>query len=181
MSRTIFFALGILLFSGAAFGQAAPSDSQTLQALLAEVRQLRQDLRLSNLEAKRAQILIYRVQAQQAVVDRISERLEGAKAQLAQLERERVRFAAQMKRLEEMKDQIENPAERKQMEDAIGQEKMQSEDQAAEEQDLKAKEADLEEQFRAEQAKLGRLQDELDRLDTVLREDSSQKSGTKLP
>ena len=43
--RLSLLALGCLLFATASFGQYAPSDSQTLQALLSEVRQLRQELR----------------------------------------------------------------------------------------------------------------------------------------
>ena len=44
MRRVPFLTLGLLLIPGSAFGQTASSDSQTLQALLHEVRQLRQDL-----------------------------------------------------------------------------------------------------------------------------------------
>src|SRR5215831_15721504 len=83
MPRPIFLALSLLLFSSTAFGQAAPNDSQTLQSLLTEVRQLRQDVQTAALAARRGQILIYRLHAQQAVVDHLSERLEGTKTELA--------------------------------------------------------------------------------------------------
>jgi hypothetical protein len=40
------------------FGQTTPSESQTLQALLWEVRQLRQDLQTTTIAVQRAQILL---------------------------------------------------------------------------------------------------------------------------
>jgi hypothetical protein len=40
------------------FGQTTPSESQALQALLLEVRQLRQDLQTTTIAVQRAQILL---------------------------------------------------------------------------------------------------------------------------
>jgi len=176
VSRTTLFALVYLVFSGPALGQTAPNDSQTLQSLLTEVRQLRQDVQTAALAARRGQILIYRLHAQQAVVDRLSERLEGTKTELTQLDRQRESWAAQVKRMEERKSRVENPEERKELEDIIASEKQQAENRAAEEQELQSRKSGLEEELRTEQAKLGRLQDELDRLDRVL-EDSSRQGG----
>jgi hypothetical protein len=63
MNRSSLF-LSLLLSSTACFGQTTTGDSQTLQALLSEVRQLRQDLQITTIAAQRAQILIYRLQGQ---------------------------------------------------------------------------------------------------------------------
>jgi hypothetical protein len=68
MNRSSILALGFLLSS--TFGQTTPSESQTLQALLLEVRQLRQDLQTTTVAAQRAQILLYRLQGQEAAVAR---------------------------------------------------------------------------------------------------------------
>jgi len=65
-------------FSTACFGQTTPGDSQTLQALLSEVRQLRQDLQTTTIAAQRAQILLYRLQGQEAAVARASQRIDEA-------------------------------------------------------------------------------------------------------
>ena len=61
MLRPALLALSLLLFSSTTPGQATPTESPTLQALLAEIRQLRQDLQTSAIAARRAQILIYRL------------------------------------------------------------------------------------------------------------------------
>jgi hypothetical protein len=65
-----------LLFSLPALGQATPAESQTLQASLAEIRQLHQDLQTSAIAARRAQIIIYRLHVQEAAVAHAS-RLAG--------------------------------------------------------------------------------------------------------
>jgi hypothetical protein len=70
MNRSSILALGFLLSSTLCFGQTTPSESQTLQALLLEVRQLRQDLQTTTVAAQRAQILLYRLQGQEAAVAR---------------------------------------------------------------------------------------------------------------
>jgi hypothetical protein len=70
--------LGLLLIAAPVLGQSASTDSQTLQTLLTEVRQLRHDLQTTTLAAQRAQILLYRLQGQEVVVARASQRLTPA-------------------------------------------------------------------------------------------------------
>jgi DNA repair exonuclease SbcCD ATPase subunit len=84
MRRAVFFILLVFGVPGATFGQAASSDSQTLQALLTEVRELRQDLRISLARIQSAQVLLSRLQTQQAAVTRASERLNDARSKLAE-------------------------------------------------------------------------------------------------
>jgi len=161
--------LSLLLFSSPALGQATPTESPTLLALLAEVRQLRQDLQTSAIAARKAQILIYRLHVQEEAAARASQRLEEAKSSIEQLRATRKYQEFQIKQYESMKDRSENDAQRKQFEDGITQLKAQMEAFASEEQEAQMKEMDLEQQSRTEQAKLGQLRDELDRLDqTVL-------------
>jgi len=93
MNRSSLVALSHLLFSAACFGQTTPGDSQTLQALLSEVRQLRQDLQTTTIAGQRAQILIYRLQGQEAAVARASQRLDEAREKLARIQDERKHVA----------------------------------------------------------------------------------------
>jgi chromosome segregation ATPase len=160
--------LSLLLFSSPALGQATPTESPTLLALLAEVRQLRQDLQTSAIAARKAQILIYRLHVQEEAAARASQRLEEAKSSIEQLRATRKYQEFQIKQYESMKDRSENDAQRKQFEDGITQLKAQMEAFASEEQEAQMKEMDLEQQSRTEQAKLGQLRDELDRLDQTV-------------
>ncbi len=178
MHRPTFFALSLLLLFPAAVFAQAPTDSQTLQALLAEVRLLRQDLRISTLAAQRAQILIYRVQAQEAAVAHASQRLEEATLRRSQIEEKRKQYASQLKWYQDTKDHLESPADQKQYDDTIAQLKAQMDAQLPEEQELQSREVAFREQLSMEEAKLGKLQDELDRLDKAL-ENAIQAASSK--
>jgi len=172
-----FFALPLLLVPAAALGQTTTTDSQTLQSLLAEVRQLRQDLRTATLAAQRAQILIYRVQAQEAVVRHAQDRIDENRSKLGQIRFEQKRLATQIKEFEDQLGRSEtSQTDRKEIEQALPQLRTSLERHASSEQETQPKLMEAEEQLRIEQAKLGRLQDELDRLDKAL-EDSSRQAA----
>lgn len=168
MLRPALLALGLVLFSSTAFGQTASTDSQTLQALLTEVHQLRQDLQTAATAARRAQILIYRLYAQEAAVERASQRFDEAKSVADQFQVRKKWETLRLKEYEDRKDRAENPAERKQLDDVISNLKSEMEEWAPMEQEAQTKEMELAEQLRIEQAKLGQLHDELDRLDRTV-------------
>jgi len=177
MNRSGLFVLGLLLFSTACFGQTIPGDSQTLQALLSEVRQLRQDLQTTTIAGQRAQILIYRLQGQEAAVARASQRLEEAREKLARTQDERKHVAADVKQQEEFISNMENPAaERKEVERMLFQSKTRIESLDSQEQQLQTREIDAEQQLRAEEVRLSDLRDQLDRLDKAL-ENASRRPG----
>ncbi len=119
MPRSSVLALSLLVFSSPALGQATPAESPTLQAMLAEIRQLRQGLQTSAIAARRAQILIYRLHEQEAAVAHASQRLDEAKSSAEQLRARRKYQEIQIKQYETMKDRAENAAQRQQFEDAI--------------------------------------------------------------
>ena len=160
--------LVLLLISTPVVSQTGP-DSKTLQALLEEVRQLRRDLRSTAVAAQRAQILIYRVQAQESVVRRVQERVDDARSRLAQVRFEQNNRAATIKQLEEKKSRSETPeTEQKDLEDTLAQIKARFDADANKEGEIQATITDAEDQLRLEQAKLGTLQEQLDRLDKLL-------------
>lgn len=180
MVRSLFLVPGLLLMPGVTLAQSASSDSQALQALVVEVRQLRQLLQTSAVATQRAQILIYRVQAQEAAVARAFQRLDDARSKLAETRSSRKRLAADLKRLEDARGDTENPNqnpnERKEFDQTIAQFKSQLESLAGEEQERQAAETECEEQLRTEQAKLSGVQEQLDQLDRDL-ENSIRSSG----
>ncbi len=175
MKRISFLPL-ILLLGSTAFAQTNPNDPDTLKALLTEVRQLRQDLRTTTVAAQRAQILIYRAQAQESVVRRMQERVDDTRSKLGQIQSEQRNRAASIKRIEEKKSRSDTPAnEQKELEDALPQIKARFDADANKEQETQAKLIEAEEQLRLEQAKLSGLQDQLDRLEKIVENSSGPK------
>jgi chromosome segregation ATPase len=160
------------------FGQSTPTDSQTLQALLTEVRQLRHDLQTTTIAAQRAQILLYRMQGQEVIVARASQRLDDARARLAETQSNRTKLTSDIKQHEDFVSHTENtPADRKQIEELLPQLKAKLAPLENEEQQRQTRETEAEDQLRAERAKLSELQDQLDRLEKTLGS-SSQQAGT---
>jgi chromosome segregation ATPase len=140
-----------------------------MQALVAEVHQLRKDLQATNGYALKAQILLYRLQVQEATVGRVAQHLNDVHARLAETQRRRMDVAASLKRSEESVDNTEiSPADRKQVQYEISRLKALLENLATEEQQRQSAEMEAEEQLRAEQAKLGGLEDRVDRLEKEL-------------
>ena len=169
MRRSLLVAAGLLLWSAPGLCQSSSSDSQGLQALVAEVRQLRKDLQTTNGYALKAQILLYRLQLQEGTVARASQRLSDERSKLAQTQDRRRAVAASLKRNEEFLDDSEiPPADRKQSQQEISRLKALLENLAGEEQQRQTAEMEAEEQLRTEQAKLSGLEDRVDRLEKEL-------------
>jgi chromosome segregation ATPase len=179
MNRSSLLALGFLLLSTPCFAQSAPSDSQTLQALLSEVRQMRQDLRTWTIAAQRSQILIYRLQGQEAAVARASQRLDDARDKLAKIQDERKHVASDVKQHEDFISNTENPpAQRKEVEGVLPQVKARLESLENEEQQRQAREIEAEQQLRAEEVRLSDLRDQVERLDKTLESASRRPDGS---
>jgi chromosome segregation ATPase len=177
MLRSLILILTLLLIAAPARSQTG-SDSQTLQALLVEVRQLRHDLRITTVAAQRAQILIYRVQAQESIVRRMQERVDDTRSKLEQIRSEQKKLAAAFKEIEDSLNNADNAATtRKEAEQTMARIKDELEIQASNEQEAQTKLTESEHQLRVEQAKLGGLQDQLDRLETQL-EGSTRQTGS---
>ena len=169
MHRSWLFVLGFLLISAPALGQSTPSNSEGMQALVAEVRQLRKDLQTTNGYALKAQILLYRLQVQEATVARASQNLSDLRSKLAETQRHRRDVAATLKHFEELTDESEiSPAARKEVQREISGKKSELESLAGEEQQRQTAEMEAEGQLRAEQAKLSGLEDRVERLEKEL-------------
>jgi chromosome segregation ATPase len=170
MNRSYFLTLAFLLVPPAAFCQTSLADSQTLQALLAEVRQLRQDLRTTAIAAQRVQILLHRLQSQEAAVALVQRRVDEAHSNLTQTQSEMKRLTSDVKRIEEMQSNSQNQSERerKDLEDLLPQLKERLASEQSAEQQWQTKQADAEQDLRIEQTKLNELQDQLDRLEKSL-------------
>jgi hypothetical protein len=120
MIRTVVLAVSSLLLSSVAVCQSpACPETETMQSLLTEVRQLRQDLQTVSVAARKAQILIYRLYVQEAIVRNVSENLNSTKNALDGMRMSREYQREQLKQFEERMESSEDPSKRKQMEDMI--------------------------------------------------------------
>ena len=179
--RTVLTGVLSVLFScSAVFGQAGPpaqpatADSRTLQAILDEVRRLRQDLQTASATVQRMQILLYRTRNQMDVVARATQRLDEAHRRTTQLKTQRIQMANQVKQQQEVLDRTQDPASHKEIEDELARAKDWMEKTADQEPEAETKEAECANELRLEQARLNELQDQLDRLDKKLETAFSQ-------
>src|SRR5437667_10944712 len=108
MHRSCLLIPVFLLIPAPIYGQSSSTDSQTLQALLAEVRQLRHDLQTTTIAAQRAQILLYRLQGQEAAVTRASQRVDDARARITEMQSNRAKLTSDMRRHEDFVSGTEN-------------------------------------------------------------------------
>jgi len=166
MFRLSFLPLALLLASTPTWGQTNSNDSRTLQALLTEVRQLRQELEATALVTHKVQVLLYRLQTQSTTVAQLSRSVDQAHSDVNQMEDERTRLAADIKQHEEFIGNTSNTSgDRKAVEDALPglREKLLSLDNQL--QQAQEKESSTQEQLRSQQAKLERLEADFDRLE----------------
>jgi len=168
MRYSRFLVLGFLLVSPISYAQSPSTDSQTLQALLQEMRGMRQDLRAVTVSTQRAQILLFRLQLQNAAVVRAQQRLDDARTRVAEMQSGQKMTETELKQIEDAREHSQGPAEKKEMDDALIRFKARLETMEAEVQQAQTKESEAEGQLRSEQAKLDKLQGELDQLERVL-------------
>jgi len=180
MRPLLFLALVMFRVTAAACGQSVSSDAQTLQALLAEVRSLRADLRSSLARIQTGQILLTRLQLQQGAVARASERRDDARSKLMEIQLRQKESNAEVKRLEEAQSAEGNVPQQKALQDRISHVKSELEVVAEEQQQRQAAEIQAEQQFRAEQDKLTVIETQLDELTRTMG-NSADPSGRNGP
>jgi len=161
----------LLIATRAALSQTVPTDSQTLQALLAEVRLLRHDLQTRNAMIARAQIALYRLQREDEAVARTTQRLSDARLNLAPAESERNKKAIQIQSAKAATSHSDAPDAQAHFEEVVlpGL-KSEFEMLQKQEQQARAEESEAEQQLRDEQVKLDGLNDSLDRYNNALEE-----------
>jgi hypothetical protein len=158
----------LLAISTPVFAQSNSTDAQLTQALLTEIRGLRQDLQTTAATIQRIQIVMYRLQAQTAIMNRVTQRLDDARNRCTGAQNQRKAMTGEIQRQEERLRTAANPLEQKQAEDMIARFKMQLEMSSNEEQQCQVRESDADRDYRAEKAKMAELEDTLEKLDKVL-------------
>lgn len=185
MRRALVFLLLVVLF-GFTFGvtvdsrattrqsnstsNSAANDSQTLQALLREVRELRQDLRTTTVASERAQILLTRLQAQQQAVTAAQREVDGVRNQQNQAENRHTNIERQIQYYsdQDTEDATPDPARRQSLEQEIKRMKEALQEAETQRDSLQANEMRAKDELQVEQSKLAALQSELDEIDRAL-------------
>lgn len=163
---------GLFVVSTSAFGQSIATDSQTLQALLSEIRQLRKDLQTTTIASQRVQVLMYRLQSQQSAVARAQQRADEVHSRLTDAQAGVRHFTSEIERTETALNDSQNSSDRKQVEGMLAAAKHELESQKAAEQEWETKEAEAVQSLRSEEAKLAALEEQLDQLDRTLEHSS---------
>jgi hypothetical protein len=102
--RTVFIALILFALAGMSFGQDRGSDSQTMREILAEIRGIHEDIRVT----ESSQILLTELEMQQGIVNRATENVDSARSKLLGIQREQNLAASE---LEHAKDQQSQASE----------------------------------------------------------------------
>jgi hypothetical protein len=99
------------------FGQTTQSDSQTLQAILAEIRAIHQEVKTT----QSTQILLTELGIQQSVVNRATQRVDDAQSKLNDIKAAERDEAATLVRGKEKLDETTDPREAKDIADQLEQ------------------------------------------------------------
>jgi DNA repair exonuclease SbcCD ATPase subunit len=165
MRRAFCCMTAFVAISTSGFGQAASSDSQTLQALLSEVRALRQDLRVSLNRTQASQILLARLQLQEGAVARATDHLNEIRQKLLETRVHQRELSNELKRTEEAMNTANNASENPQvLQDRIKHIKSDLEIEGNTAQQQQTIQIQAEQQLRDEQDKLSAIEGQLDEL-----------------
>ena len=151
------------------------ANGQPMQDLVNEVRQLRLAIERSNLSAYRAQVTLERIRWQQPRVDRLKEKLEEVRAEIAELRSRQASAPEDLKYIENELRKETDPGKRRELEQAQLMLKRQPEDLVQFEQ----KESQLLAQLQPEQARLNELNERLDAAQKELEVGDKHQAGSK--
>jgi hypothetical protein len=149
----------VVLGCGVGLGQTpTQTDSQTLQAILVEMRALHNDVRLG----QTTQILLTEMEVQRGVVDKALEKRDNARSRVSQLQSTEKNFTAQIAQNEEnAKSMTLDPVQQKRIADQVQMLKSNMVLFKGQEDDAANTQQDAEIQLRKEQETLDGIQDQL--------------------
>lgn len=110
---------GVMLFMVAtspSFAQTAHSDSQTLDAILAELKEIHHELR----STQAMQTLLAELGAKQSVVNQAVERVDRERSNLIQIQADQGRTSGELVRAQDKLDHSSDPTEQKQLNEEVG-------------------------------------------------------------
>jgi len=168
MRCTLMLLATLGIYAAPAAAQAVSQDLQIAQTLVTELRELRQELRNTAASIQRVQIVMYRLQAQAALVDKAAQRLEQARSECKGAEIQKKFTATQIEKAETRKRNSQNASEQRTEEELISGLQSSIEEMTEQTQRCQADQVDAENQFRTEQSKTNELEGQLEKLDQIL-------------
>ena len=108
-------ALLLIVVTSPSFAQTAHSDSQTLDAILAELREIHHELR----STQAMQTLLAELGAKQSVVNQAVERLDHERSNLIQIQSDQGRTLGELDRAQDKVDHSSDPTEQKQLTEEV--------------------------------------------------------------
>ncbi len=152
----------------AALAQQPSPDSQLTQALLTELRQLRQDLQVTAAIIQRSQILMYRLQVETGLLTRATQRLDDARTRCNSYQSQIRSINLQIEQSESRMQATQNPGEQKNLQDAVSRLKSNLAMLTNEDQQCQPRIMDAQSQVQVAQARVDDFQSQLDKLDKLL-------------
>ena len=151
----------VLLFTALAspsLAQTAHSDSQTLDAILEELREIHHEL----LSAQAMQTLLAELGAKQSVVNQALERVDRERSSLAEIQSAQKRNLSELDRAQDKLDHSSDPAEQKQLTEAVERIKTNSSAFKIQEQARQSAVDEAQQRLKDSQDALQDVQDQLD-------------------
>jgi len=175
--------LGALgLISTGVSAQSLSTDSDSLQSLVREVRLLRQELVTTTVSAQRLQIVLYRLQGEQAAVQKASERYDTYRERVSDTETQIKRVSDELQRAEDHLNRTQAEIDRKELqEQVLPQLKGELDRLHHLEQQQQGAESQAEGELHTEQSKLNDLEGFLDRWDKNLADLDHTSTPTPTP
>jgi hypothetical protein len=164
MRKITFLVIAGLAVTRLVSAQANRSDSQTLQAILSELRAICSELHNEQAQNQTMQVLLFQMQTYQTAINRAIQRTDDARSNLAEVREGEMHFSDDVGRDEDLLQEAQDDAERKRLASDIDRSKASQASFKTMEQDritvLQQAEAQLqkaEEGFDAVQSQLGQL------------------------
>lgn len=166
MRCTLLLFLTLVINIGSAVAQERVPDTQMSQTLVTEIHALRLDLQHTAATIERVQIVIYRLQAQAALVEKAEQHLDQARNECKQAQEQQKLAVIEIERMR--KQRSGSGPEQKAAEQMILEFQAQMETWTAHTQQCQVEQFDAENKFRAEQVKMSELENQLVQLDQIL-------------
>jgi Tfp pilus assembly protein PilO len=115
MRKITFLVIAGLAVTPIGYAQVNRSDSQTLQAILSELREIRSELHNQQAQNQTMQVLLFQMQTYQTTINRATQRTDDARSNLAEVREGERHFSDDIGRDEDSLQEAQDEAERKRL------------------------------------------------------------------